>query len=139
MSCNAQEGDLRRRQEAATKDVHTLRERLEQERVQQVADRETLSKDKAGVRNEYDSMSLDRAAAADANSKVWLGGWVGCILHTYIRTCIHAYIHTNIHTYIHTHTYLHTYIREHMYVYSYVHVYPYVYGYGYKRDPFECI
>ena len=55
---------------AASKDIEGLRERVEQERVQQAADREALSKDKAALRNEWDSMALERATAVDANSKV---------------------------------------------------------------------
>ena len=52
------------------KDVEALRQRLEQERLQQVADRESLNKEVATVRNEWDTLSFQRATATDANSKV---------------------------------------------------------------------
>lgn len=52
------------------KDVEVLRHRLEQERLQQVADRESLNKEIAAARNEWDNLSLQRATATDANSKV---------------------------------------------------------------------
>jgi hypothetical protein len=55
---------------AASKDIENLRERVEQERIQQLADREAISKEKAALRNEWDAMALERTTAVDANSKV---------------------------------------------------------------------
>jgi DNA repair exonuclease SbcCD ATPase subunit len=55
-----QEADLRRRQEAGTRDLDALRQRLEHDRQQQAADKEALTNHQAAIRAEADALALER-------------------------------------------------------------------------------